>query len=83
MRAPDQEEFVISNMGILKACNILTVSDLFSLSHDRKKVPSWLTDNGFERLFRLCNSSIRLWRRYLRGLPEVLIRLFFDERRWE
>jgi N-acetylglucosaminyldiphosphoundecaprenol N-acetyl-beta-D-mannosaminyltransferase len=79
MGVPDQEEFVIRNIGILKACNVLTVGDLFSWSHDRKKVPRWLTDNGFEWLFRLFNSPVRLWRRYLLGLPEVLIRLFLKK----
>jgi len=31
--------------------------------------PSWIRNNGFEWLWRLCHSPRKLWRRYLLGLP--------------
>jgi N-acetylglucosaminyldiphosphoundecaprenol N-acetyl-beta-D-mannosaminyltransferase len=37
--------------------------------------PSWLTDNGFEWLCRLFTEPGRLWKRYLIGNPQFLLRV--------
>lgn len=39
------------------------------------RAPSWITNNGFEWLARLCIEPRRLWRRYVIGLPVFLGRV--------
>jgi N-acetylglucosaminyldiphosphoundecaprenol N-acetyl-beta-D-mannosaminyltransferase len=83
MGMPRQELWGIRNKQRLCCKRILSVGALFSWkTTDRRRGPRWATDHGFEWLFRLGFEPRRVWKRYLVGLPEVVIRLIIH-RYWK
>jgi N-acetylglucosaminyldiphosphoundecaprenol N-acetyl-beta-D-mannosaminyltransferase len=51
----------------------------------RSRGPAWLTNHGFEWLCRLVSEPIRLWHRYIVGIPLFMLRIlrirFFPRKR--
>lgn len=78
MSMPLQEKWVARWYEKLPVAGYFVAGATFSwyTSH-RKRGPGWLVDNGFEWLCRLATEPNRVWRRYLVGLPEVLVRLLW------
>jgi len=76
MGMPVQEKWVVKHMHDLPPARYLPVGALFAWStQNRKRGPRWATDHGFEWLFRLIYEPRRMWRRYIIGLPEVVLRM--------
>jgi N-acetylglucosaminyldiphosphoundecaprenol N-acetyl-beta-D-mannosaminyltransferase len=77
---PEQEKWILSNMGRLKA--IIYLSSGACLDFVAGKVPRgprWMLDHGFEWLFRFWIEPKRLWKRYLLGNAAFLCRVFLDK----
>ncbi len=67
---PAQELWITAHRARLKATLILAVGGMFDyLGGSKTRGPRWLTDHGFEWLWRLATEPRRLWRRYVLGLP--------------
>jgi len=76
MGMPMQEKWVLRHMHAVPPARYLSVGALFAWStQNRRRGPSWAVDHGFEWLFRLLYEPQRMWRRYLVGLPEVVLRV--------
>lgn len=76
MGMPVQEKWVMRHMHELPPACYMPVGAHYAWStQSRKRGPAWATDHGFEWLFRLIYEPRRMWRRYLVGLPEVVLRM--------
>jgi N-acetylglucosaminyldiphosphoundecaprenol N-acetyl-beta-D-mannosaminyltransferase len=85
---PLQERWVLENWQHLDAYVAIPVGAAFDyIAGEVYRVPSWMTDHGFEWLGRLIVEPRRLWKRYIIGNPLFLWRvikqrlglLHFDE----
>jgi N-acetylglucosaminyldiphosphoundecaprenol N-acetyl-beta-D-mannosaminyltransferase len=77
MGMPRQEQWVIANRGRLGNLTSLMVGAAFawgSKKSGRYRGPRWATDRGLEWFFRLLHEPRLVWKRYLVGLPEVVVR---------
>ena len=76
MGVPKQEEWTRENFDKLNA-KIIWMGGGFldTLSGRLKRCPLWLSEHGFEWLFRLTQEPRRLWKRYLIGNPLFLSRI--------
>jgi N-acetylglucosaminyldiphosphoundecaprenol N-acetyl-beta-D-mannosaminyltransferase len=76
MGVPKQEEWTRENFDKLNA-KIIWMGGGFldTLSGRLKRCPLWLSEHGFEWLFRLTQEPGRLWKRYLIGNPLFLSRI--------
>jgi N-acetylglucosaminyldiphosphoundecaprenol N-acetyl-beta-D-mannosaminyltransferase len=73
---PIQELWLWENWDKMTCKTALTVGAMFDfLSGETYRAPRWVTDNGLEWASRLVTEPRRLWRRYLVGLPVLLIRI--------
>jgi N-acetylglucosaminyldiphosphoundecaprenol N-acetyl-beta-D-mannosaminyltransferase len=76
MGMPAQEKWAMRRMHELPPARYLSVGALFAWStQSRRRGPRWATEHGFEWFFRLVYEPRRMWRRYLIGLPEVVVRM--------
>jgi N-acetylglucosaminyldiphosphoundecaprenol N-acetyl-beta-D-mannosaminyltransferase len=75
MGMPRQELWAVEKIRQVNCARILTVGALFAWGRGRRRGPRWATDHGLEWMFRLVHEPGRVWRRYLVGLPEVVLRL--------
>ncbi len=76
MGMPRQELWIARHRNRLRGIRVLTVGALFSWGTTaRRRGPRWATDRGLEWFFRLLLEPKRVWRRYLIGLPEVVVRM--------
>jgi N-acetylglucosaminyldiphosphoundecaprenol N-acetyl-beta-D-mannosaminyltransferase len=76
MSMPLQEKWAVHRMHELPPARYLPVGALFSWStQNRKRGPEWATNNGLEWFFRLLYEPRRMWKRYVVGLPEVVVRV--------
>lgn len=77
---PIQELWLWQNWERLKCKSAITVGAMFDfLSGETYRAPRWVTDNGLEWASRLVTEPRRLWRRYLVGLPLLLIRIMAEK----
>lgn len=76
MGVPKQEEWTKENFDKLNA-KIIWMGGGFldTLSGKIKRCPQWLSEIGFEWLFRFIQEPRRLWKRYLIGNPLFLMRI--------
>jgi N-acetylglucosaminyldiphosphoundecaprenol N-acetyl-beta-D-mannosaminyltransferase len=77
MGMPRQEEWLVANRGRLGNLTALMVGAAFAWGskNGRRRGPRWATDRGLEWFFRLLYEPRLVWKRYLIGLPEVVVRL--------
>ena len=74
MGSPRQEKWIINNYQKIDAKVFWSVGALFEvLSGERRRLPKFFNDYGFEWIFRLMQEPRRLWRRYLIGNFSFLI----------
>lgn len=72
---PLQESWINQNFEAIEARVIITVgSGIDYLAGVKPRGPQLLTDHGLEWLVRLLIEPRRLWKRYLIGLPQLLLR---------
>ena len=85
MGMPRQEFWLMQNLSRLSASLVLPVGALFRFHAGiERRGPKWLTDSGFEWVFRLAQHPVMHFRRYLVGIPKFVARLGFqvlEERR--
>jgi N-acetylglucosaminyldiphosphoundecaprenol N-acetyl-beta-D-mannosaminyltransferase len=75
MGMPMQEYWLQENWPELRPQLAITVGMLFSyISGDAQRAPRWMTANGLEWLGRLAFEPRRLWKRYVLGNPQFLLR---------
>jgi len=74
--SPLQEQWIDANRAKLGDIVYLPLGAWLDFyTETTRRGPSWLTDNGFEWLCRLFTEPRRLWKRYLIGNPQFLIRV--------
>jgi N-acetylglucosaminyldiphosphoundecaprenol N-acetyl-beta-D-mannosaminyltransferase len=77
MGTPQQELWVDRYFQRIQAGVVWTVGALFDyLSGRTPRAPHWISDHGFEWIFRLVVEPRRMWRRYLLGNPAFLYRVW-------
>jgi N-acetylglucosaminyldiphosphoundecaprenol N-acetyl-beta-D-mannosaminyltransferase len=82
MGTPQQELWVDRYFDDIQARVVWTVGALFDyLSGRTPRAPHWISDHGFEWIFRLIVEPRRMWRRYLLGNPAFLYRVWEERRR--
>ena len=82
MGTPQQELWADRYADRVEAGVIWTVGALFDYVAGRTpRAPHWLSDNGFEWIFRLAVEPRRMWRRYLLGNPAFLLRVLEERQR--
>lgn len=82
MGTPQQELWVEANHDRIDASVVWTVGALFDYVSGRvPRAPHWISDNGFEWIFRLVVEPRRMWRRYLLGNPAFLYRVLRERQR--
>ena len=76
MGCPRQEIWMARHRGRLSSATSLAVGGMFRwyTGHERRG-PRWMTDRGFEWLFRLIVQPRRVAKRYLLGLPRFGARI--------
>lgn len=73
---PKQDEWMEAFRGRLDGSVLVGIGAVFDfLSGTRTRAPRWMQCSGFEWLHRLGTEPRRLWRRYLVGNPEFVMRL--------
>lgn len=76
MGVPRQEKWVYKNREQLRVPVVWCVGALFEYyAGVRARAPRWMRLCGLEWMFRLILEPRRLWRRYLIGNPEFIIRV--------
>ncbi|MDQ3644408.1 MAG: WecB/TagA/CpsF family glycosyltransferase [Actinomycetota bacterium] len=79
MGTPQQELWVDRNRHRIDAPVVWTVGALFDYMSGRvPRAPYWISDNGFEWIYRLAVEPRRMWRRYLLGNPAFLRRVLSE-----
>jgi len=79
---PKQDEWMEAFRHRLEANVLVGVGAAFDfLSGSRQRAPRWMQRAGFEWLHRLGSEPRRLWRRYLIGNPEFVVRFAISWRR--
>ena len=79
MGTPQQELWVHRNRDRIDAPVVWTVGALFDYMSGRvPRAPHWISDNGFEWIYRLAVEPRRMWRRYLLGNPAFLRRVLSE-----
>ncbi len=81
MGMPLQEKWINDNFDSLQLNAILNAgSSLDILAGVKKVCPQWLSNIGFEWLFRLSQEPSRLFSRYIIGNPKFLYYIFFKRK---
>jgi N-acetylglucosaminyldiphosphoundecaprenol N-acetyl-beta-D-mannosaminyltransferase len=76
MGSPTQEAFAWTALADAPDATVITVGGLFDFfSRDTPRAPSLMREWGLEWVFRLYGDPKRLWRRYLIGNPDYLLRV--------
>jgi N-acetylglucosaminyldiphosphoundecaprenol N-acetyl-beta-D-mannosaminyltransferase len=74
--APKQERWIAEHLDELGVASALGVGGLFDFYSGRiPRAPLWLREMGLEWTYRLYQEPQRLWRRYLLGNIEFLLRV--------
>lgn len=81
MGMPLQEKWIKDNFGSLQVNAILNAGSSIDIIAGVKKVcPQWMSNIGFEWLFRLSQEPLRLFIRYIIGNPKFLYYIFFKRK---
>lgn len=73
---PLQEKWAGANLPRLNARAVWCVGAMFEYhAHARRRAPAWMRRCGLEWLFRLCLEPQRMWRRYLIGNAQFVLRV--------
>ena len=73
---PQQERWLQENLVAMNAPVLVSVGALFDyLGGSTPRSPKWMSNHGFEWLWRLLHEPRRLWRRYLVGVPVFIWRM--------
>jgi N-acetylglucosaminyldiphosphoundecaprenol N-acetyl-beta-D-mannosaminyltransferase len=76
---PKQDDWMEAFRHRLDASVLVGVGAAFDfLCGSRRRAPRWMQHAGLEWLHRLSSEPRRLWRRYLIGNPEFVVRLAFS-----
>jgi N-acetylglucosaminyldiphosphoundecaprenol N-acetyl-beta-D-mannosaminyltransferase len=79
---PKQDEWMEAFRHRIEANVLVGVGAAFDfLSGSRRRAPHWMQRAGLEWLHRLASEPWRLWRRYLLGNPEFVVRFAVSWRR--
>jgi len=77
MGSPKQEHWIIRHKDYLAAPVIIAVGDGIKVfAGNKKRGPVWIRKTGFEWAARLTAEPLRMWRRYLIGIPLFFLRVF-------
>jgi N-acetylglucosaminyldiphosphoundecaprenol N-acetyl-beta-D-mannosaminyltransferase len=81
---PDQELWINRNFDRLSVNAVIPCGGMIDyLSGGARVPPAWMSDNGLEWLHRLSQDPVRLWKRYLWGIPIFLYSIFLQRLRGE
>jgi len=64
---PKQEYWMANHAGHLRAVTVGVGLAFAQIAGLKAPAPAWMSNNGLEWVFRLCQEPRRLWRRYLVG----------------
>lgn len=79
MSMPRQEIWIHNNLDALENKVCIATGALHRVfSGDIPRGPAWVTDNGFEWLYRMCVQP-HTWRRYILGNPLFLLRVLKEK----
>lgn len=79
MSMPRQEIWIHNNLDALNGKVCIATGALHRVfSGDIPRGPAWVTDNGFEWLYRMCMQP-HTWRRYILGNPLFLMRVLKEK----
>lgn len=79
MSMPRQEIWIHNNLDALENKVCIATGALHRVfSGDIPRGPAWVTDNGFEWLYRMCMQP-HTWRRYVLGNPLFLLRVLKEK----
>jgi exopolysaccharide biosynthesis WecB/TagA/CpsF family protein len=81
MGVPRQELWLARHLDRLNTAVNMGVGGLFDFYSERiSRAPLWLRKSGMEWVWRLLQEPGRMWRRYIIGNPEFVIRAWLDAR---
>jgi N-acetylglucosaminyldiphosphoundecaprenol N-acetyl-beta-D-mannosaminyltransferase len=73
---PLQEYWIEENLGALGAGIVLTAGSMIEyIAGEKKLTPAWMAKSGLEWFYRLLREPRRLWKRYLLGNPQFILRI--------
>lgn len=76
MTAPKQEKWAFQNFEELKANHVCCIGAVFDFyAGTSNRAPKWMIAIGMEWFFRLITNPKRMWRRYLIGNTQFVIRV--------
>ncbi|MFT5173798.1 MAG: exopolysaccharide biosynthesis WecB/TagA/CpsF family protein [Gammaproteobacteria bacterium] len=79
MGVPRQELWLAQHLDCLQTSINMGVGGLFDFYAERiSRAPLWLRRLGMEWTWRLLQEPSRMWRRYVLGNPEFVLRALFD-----
>ncbi|MGB5438998.1 MAG: WecB/TagA/CpsF family glycosyltransferase [Gammaproteobacteria bacterium] len=82
MGVPRQELWLARHLDKLNTKVNMGVGGLFDFYSERiSRAPLWLRKTGMEWVWRLLQEPGRMWRRYIIGNPEFVMRAWFDARK--
>lgn len=82
MGIPTQEKWLAKHAHRLNTTINMGVGGLFDFYAERiSRAPLWLRKMGMEWTWRLLQEPVRMWRRYILGNPEFVLRSLIEVRR--
>lgn len=77
MTAPKQEKWAFQNFDMLNVNHVCCIGAVFDFyAGTSKRAPKWMVAIGMEWFYRLISNPKRMWRRYLIGNTQFIIRIF-------
>jgi N-acetylglucosaminyldiphosphoundecaprenol N-acetyl-beta-D-mannosaminyltransferase len=81
MSMPIQETWISDNSAKLQPTIRMATGAMHRVYTGRiSRAPKWVTDNGFEWLYRFCMEPKKTWKRYLLGNPLFILRIILNYR---
>jgi exopolysaccharide biosynthesis WecB/TagA/CpsF family protein len=78
--SPLQEQWIIAHSVSLNVPVIIAVGEGIRIAAGiKKRGPLWMQRIGLEWLVRLCTQPLRLWKRYIIGIPVFIIRVIKEK----
>lgn len=78
-----KQDFEVERLAHFSAASFVAVGAAFDfIAGTKKQPPLWLQRIGMEWAYRLLSEPRRLWRRYIIGIPEFILLVLADRRRW-
>lgn len=76
MTAPKQEKWAFQNFEKLNVKHVCCIGAVFDFyAGTSKRAPKWMIKAGMEWLYRLIDNPKRMWRRYLIGNAQFIVRI--------